>query len=175
MAGLTLVLLVLSALRRTAPVNDPRSIAGIASLCADSTGNLLRRPSQGPDRRRSLRHTVGSSTFSIHQTVTAQGRQTQAIDVLQPSSETMGAASDSANADGSQRFPLRGEMLQLGTFALILTGIWVLILYYKLTSHDTAFERFMSGQSFGPRFLFTSLGVVVSFVWLRLFQGKHRQ
>ncbi|KAK4044078.1 hypothetical protein C8A01DRAFT_43014 [Parachaetomium inaequale] len=50
-------------------------------------------------------------------------------------------------------------------FLLPLTGILVLILCYNNTGGNTAFERFMSTQSFGVRALFTMVGVGVSFFW----------
>ncbi|SPN96491.1 uncharacterized protein DNG_00019 [Cephalotrichum gorgonifer] len=56
-------------------------------------------------------------------------------------------------------------------FALFIAGILVLILYYNNTGGDTAFERFMSQQTFGVRFMFTSFGVIISFFWSSLFDG----
>ncbi|KAI1741041.1 hypothetical protein F4680DRAFT_447408 [Xylaria scruposa] len=46
-----------------------------------------------------------------------------------------------------------------------LSGVLVLVLYYALTGGDTAFERFIDGDSFGLRFLFTSLGVIIGIFW----------
>lgn len=56
-------------------------------------------------------------------------------------------------------------------FAVFIVGLLVLILYYNNTGGDTPFERFMSQQTFGVRFLFTSVGVIISFFWASFFDG----
>lgn len=54
-------------------------------------------------------------------------------------------------------------------FLVPLTALMVLILYYNNTGGDTAFERFMSTQSFGVRSLFTLVGVGITFFWSSFF------
>ncbi|KAF3071243.1 hypothetical protein GL218_00614 [Daldinia childiae] len=58
-----------------------------------------------------------------------------------------------------------------GLFLFILSGLLGLILYYNNTGGDTAFERFMDSESFGVRFLFTAVGVVISFFWASFFSS----
>jgi hypothetical protein len=53
----------------------------------------------------------------------------------------------------------------------VLVGMLALILYYNNTGGDTPFERFMSGEGFGVRFLFTSVGVIVTFFWSSFFDS----
>ncbi|KAI1337363.1 hypothetical protein F5Y15DRAFT_391163 [Xylariaceae sp. FL0016] len=53
----------------------------------------------------------------------------------------------------------------------VLCGLLVLILYYNNTGGDTPFERFMDSESFGVRFLFTGVGVVISFFWASFFNS----
>lgn len=48
---------------------------------------------------------------------------------------------------------------------LLTTGLLILVIYYNHTGGDTGFERFMDSQSFGPRFLFTTLGVIFKLYW----------
>ncbi|KAI0598657.1 hypothetical protein F4775DRAFT_553791 [Biscogniauxia sp. FL1348] len=53
----------------------------------------------------------------------------------------------------------------------VLCGLLALILYYNNTGGDTPFERFMDSESFGVRFLFTGVGVVISFFWSLFFDS----
>ncbi|KAK4209820.1 hypothetical protein QBC37DRAFT_323328 [Rhypophila decipiens] len=48
---------------------------------------------------------------------------------------------------------------------VLITGLFILILYYEVTLLDTPFERFMDSQSFGVRVLFTGFGTAVSSFW----------
>ncbi|KAI0180731.1 hypothetical protein GGR52DRAFT_577512 [Hypoxylon sp. FL1284] len=56
-------------------------------------------------------------------------------------------------------------------FLFVLCGLLALILYYNNTGGDTAFENFMDSESFGVRFLFTSVGVIISFFWASFFSS----
>lgn len=44
------------------------------------------------------------------------------------------------------------------------------VLYYKLKDEDTALERFMDSQSFGVRFLFTAVDVIIKYYWESFFK-----
>ncbi|KAI1374809.1 hypothetical protein F4677DRAFT_156996 [Hypoxylon crocopeplum] len=57
-------------------------------------------------------------------------------------------------------------------FLFVLCGLLALILYYNNTGGDTPFERFMDSESFGVRFLFTGVGVIISFFWASFFSSK---
>ncbi|KAL8995625.1 MAG: hypothetical protein Q9169_004668 [Polycauliona sp. 2 TL-2023] len=50
-------------------------------------------------------------------------------------------------------------------FALFVLGLLALVVYYNLTSGDTAFERFMDSQTFGVTFMFTAVGVMLNLYW----------
>ncbi|KAF3008304.1 hypothetical protein E8E14_005820 [Neopestalotiopsis sp. 37M] len=50
-------------------------------------------------------------------------------------------------------------------FLALLVGLLALIVYYNNTGDDTAFERFMDSQSFGTKFLFTSVGTLLTLFW----------
>ncbi|KAH6646743.1 hypothetical protein BKA67DRAFT_524614 [Truncatella angustata] len=56
-------------------------------------------------------------------------------------------------------------------FLLVLLGILALILYYNNTGGDTPFERFMNSESFGVKFLFTAVGVIITFFWSSFFSS----
>lgn len=57
-------------------------------------------------------------------------------------------------------------------FLFVLCGTLAVILYYNNTGGDTPFEHFMSGESFGVRFLFTGVGVLITFLWTSFFGSK---
>lgn len=61
-----------------------------------------------------------------------------------------------------------GRLLAL----LLLVALLVTSLVYISTGADSKFEHFMDGDSFGVRFLFCGVGVVVSLYWATLFNGK---
>jgi hypothetical protein len=55
-------------------------------------------------------------------------------------------------------------------FMLLLIGLLTLILYYHLTlSQPSSFKAFMNTHSFGVRFFFAALGVLITFAWASLF------
>jgi len=54
-------------------------------------------------------------------------------------------------------------------FAPSLSALFIILVYYETTTHDTPFERFMDGQKFGVRFLFTAIGVIIGLCWKHAF------
>jgi hypothetical protein len=54
----------------------------------------------------------------------------------------------------------------------VLTGLGVLILYYRFVGTSSAFESFMDSQSFGVHFLMTSIGVILKLYWTSLEKGR---
>ena len=66
------------------------------------------------------------------------------------------------------RKKLRTQLL-LNLLLLLLTlALLGLITAYHLNSTDNGFERFMDAQTFGPRFLLTTVGIVLKSQWSRL-------
>lgn len=55
-------------------------------------------------------------------------------------------------------------------FVLLLV-LAALILAYHYKSGENGFEQFMDSQGFGARFLFTLVGVIISFYWRLIFEG----
>jgi hypothetical protein len=58
------------------------------------------------------------------------------------------------------------------TFLFVLCGILALVLYYNNTGGDTGFGGFMASEGFGVKFLFTGVGVLITFFWSSIFSGK---
>ena len=52
-----------------------------------------------------------------------------------------------------------------------LLGLISLLAYYHQPSDDTPFELFMDSQTFGVKFLFASIGTVISMFWRSFFEG----
>src|SRR3569833_1548760 len=61
------------------------------------------------------------------------------------------------------------EKITHTAFLVILSGFFVLVLYYEITENDDSFERFMDNGGFGVRGLFTAIGVLISFFWEHYF------
>jgi fluoride exporter len=58
-------------------------------------------------------------------------------------------------------------------FAFFLSGLLVVILYYHITlTQRTSFKSFLDSQTFGVRFFFAALGVIVTFCWMAFFVSK---
>lgn len=56
-------------------------------------------------------------------------------------------------------------------FALFVSGLEVLVIYYSRVGTDTGFERFMDSNAFGVSFLFTAIGVIVKLYWSLIDDG----
>lgn len=54
----------------------------------------------------------------------------------------------------------------------VLTALLITSLVYISTGADSQFEHFLDGDSFGVRFLFCGVGVIVSLFWATFFNGK---
>ncbi|KAI9851745.1 MAG: hypothetical protein M1824_002493, partial [Vezdaea acicularis] len=53
-------------------------------------------------------------------------------------------------------------------FGLVTAGCLVIIVWYYKNSANVGFERFLDSQSFGPRFIFTVMGIVIHSQWKRI-------
>lgn len=100
--------------------------------------------------------------------------------VWQPQTEGATAVAVGKNGRGRRRW--REKELPFMTlrypwriaFLLYIIGLLILILYYHLTLRnlDSDFNRFMYSHSFGVRFLFAILGVIVTSCWQAFFIGE---
>ncbi|KAI5468114.1 hypothetical protein BGZ63DRAFT_399638 [Mariannaea sp. PMI_226] len=69
----------------------------------------------------------------------------------------------------SRHVPVK-TVVTLSLFTLGLIAFEVIMIYYRLTPDNQALGRFLSNQSFGPRFLFSIIGVVINFFWVAIFK-----
>lgn len=146
----------------TGVVADPRSILGIATLCHAS--DILKTITSIPAHMslKDIRRWARVMTLWLPQTpesgMILSGKP---VDHFKPTTKTR-----------RPQNPVSGTITSLVIFACCLTGLDVLVIYYRLTSGDTSFERFMSSQSFGPRFIFSLAGTGICFGWGKIFGGK---
>lgn len=157
---------------------NPWSIAGTASLAA----NRFIRPRQLTEKKiykemRDNRYRLGYfQTQSSHQEygilVEHDANQGQYVQDSRP-------VTQSRSADAPfQRIPKGNPFIALGiiwrlAFITFLLGLIVLILYYHINlTKQSEFKTFIDSQTFGVRFFFCALGVVLSFGWTALFISK---
>ena len=160
----------------TGVVADPRSLAGIASLAQSSDlRNLFASFLAGGVRTLSISD-IKSQVGDIRVCLSGPGlsQSDYGITLLSrskignpanPEKETVGVTSRFFT------FAIKATLLILA-FAAFIIGLGTLVIYYRVTSGETRYERFMSGQGFGPRFLFSACGVVISFGWAQVFSGE---
>ncbi|KAI9890821.1 MAG: hypothetical protein M1814_003605 [Vezdaea aestivalis] len=59
-------------------------------------------------------------------------------------------------------------LLGLLTAGILIIVVW----YYTNSDQDNTFEKFINGQNFGPRFVFSIFGILIQGQWKRLERGK---
>lgn len=156
---------------------DPWSLGGIASL---STHPDMRRiASELPIDAKTLREKLSSAAFRIqHWEHGTRGpeygicpAESDMPGLLNISSNT--ALAENTGSSKTQRFwvPVALKFWVRGLSLAFLCGTLVLIVYYQSGFWADSFETFMDSQSFGVRFLFTSIGVVITLFWETFFEG----
>ena len=177
---LGLSLLILMARRKYGVTNDPRSIFGITLLASDRSLGLLKKVAAVDPglNTRGWRQKLGELRFKLSQDESAASK----IEIL-PCRQSDSFAANSPDrwefrcknlkrCLDSQSFSILRYWVTVSVFLAFHMALVVMLGVYSVTSGETPFERFMAGQSFGVQFLFSMLGVLVSFGWLSLFKGK---
>ena len=92
-------------------------------------------------------------------------------------STTISTPKNRRRSGATAHVPNTERVLQ-GTFLFLICSLLAILLYYENTKYgspyDTPFEYFMDSQGFGVRTLFTSLGVIICFIWESHFSSKYR-
>ena len=57
-------------------------------------------------------------------------------------------------------------------FGAVTLATLVMVTYYYTVGRDSAFERFMSGEGFGAKFLMSLIGMLIHSQWRRIERGK---
>lgn len=172
-----LAIALAAALRKwsTGVLADPRSIVGIASLSQSPElrrvfGSLLIGPSASLSVK-DMKKQVGGLQVYLGVSQNASGGMDYGIQLLNPPQTPLsnGFYGKSNQKKPGLSDPLLKATLLLAAFAVLLAAIMSIIIYYRLTGGSSGFERFMSGQNFGPRFLFSIFGVLINFGWVNVF------
>jgi hypothetical protein len=143
---------------------DPRSILGIATLTQSPDVRNIFRNLEPTASIETLKSRIGHTRLKLGTDPTTRGHGFQLSEPPQLYSDK-----EESPAHMSQR-PMARLMLLLSLFILFLAALTIVTIYYIVTSNEDGFERFMSGQGFGPRFIFAICGVIVNLGWVSIFQ-----
>ncbi|KAI0427601.1 hypothetical protein F5Y09DRAFT_333266 [Xylaria sp. FL1042] len=161
MSILAILLLVLLKRWRLGVYINPRSIYTLASL---SLNDKVRQLVMGTDNPLTKRNgdLIECQTFKLGHFQRIRGRR----EYENNEADTLNTHS-SNNPPKSQQFMPFFILRHFGRLSLlfVVSGVLGLVLYYSQTSDNTGFKRFLDGDSFGVRFLFTGFGVIISFLW----------
>ncbi|OLN81040.1 hypothetical protein CCHL11_09410 [Colletotrichum chlorophyti] len=177
---LLLVLLLFLRSWETGLYANPWSIVGISSLVRNSD---IR--SKQIEYKRS-KEVIAEKRYGIGYSKNSSGRDEYGIIYEDDSAESLQAAASGAlpvddELDGTyqrdiqmkQRKPVPFIALTYWwrlIFLFFLSSLCVIILYYHISlSVRTSFKDFMDSQSFGVRFFFAALGIIIIFCWESIF------
>ncbi|KAK0629706.1 hypothetical protein B0T17DRAFT_575352 [Bombardia bombarda] len=180
MAVLVMVIMLVLSRWKSGVASDPWTIASVASLSTNPSVRALftSLPTgrEGIIRHEQLAHAFRGKTFKLDYFVNQRGYKEYGV-VIHCGQGSAGPSSpdcccEAGLSDNKTKHRLL-SWLSLAPwricFLVILTFVMVLILVYNNTGGDTPFENFMDSQSYGVRFLFSSLGVCISLFWTLTF------
>jgi hypothetical protein len=176
MSILSIVLIVLLLRRRMMVSSDPRSIAGVASLFFDPSVQQDFKEHGVAASQSTLKAALSGSAYRLSFLTRYDGVNLTAL--IKTRAREISPVQSLYKHDYSslgwnrivQQAPRYRGLASI--LFLLLVGLEALIITYYFTGGETGFENFMSGQGFGVRFLFTSIGIIISSYWDRVFQSK---
>lgn len=164
--------------------SDPSSIASLASLLhnpevvADfqkirpgaSKDEMLEATAGRRYRLDTYQALNGSERYGlvIHGGTTYD--QEKAHEPFLTSSTSEDAFHSASHETNKKRHSIK-RIIRDAVFGLVTVGILIIVAYYYKTGYNSGFERFMDSQSFGPRFLFSTVGILIHSQWKRLERG----
>ncbi|KAH6893435.1 hypothetical protein B0T10DRAFT_510127 [Thelonectria olida] len=158
---------------------NPWSVAGIASLATNREIRSQKNTERKMEKEmRDKRYGFGYFENQHGHTEYGIVLYDDAGQNLQAGENSLGTLSEVSSLDTQdvRRRKRRGNpFIALGMawrlcFILFLVGLMVLILYYGTTFRSqNKFQNFMASQTFGIRFMFAAIGVIISFGWGALF------
>ncbi|KAL8366215.1 hypothetical protein RB595_004805 [Gaeumannomyces hyphopodioides] len=147
---------------------DPRSLLGLATL---AQSRRLQAVVGSVDPGLSVRDTRAQLGLlrirlgSVEPADSLMGRQDSGMLLPEnavPSRENLAAGHSLDGTARTRKTPIP-RVCQLVIFLLVmLAALETVVVYYITTEGDTGFERFKSGQQFGPRFLFALCGILIN-------------
>lgn len=163
--------------------SDPSSIATMASLLHNS--RVLETFGQiHPDAtKREIEGHVGDKRYCLafyrsNDNCDRYGIvQVEDYGQASPGTTTTSTQVNSSEMDAAKRAKLHKSrrMTRIArdiAFVILTCGMMALILVYRKTRGNTPFERFWSGQGFGPRFVMSVAGLLIHAQWRRLERGQ---
>ncbi|KAK3392798.1 hypothetical protein B0H63DRAFT_456635, partial [Podospora didyma] len=159
---------------------DPRSIAGVATLAQSLALRDLFSSLDVASSAKDVRRQIGQRAVVLGSSWNNNGAMvgSEFGILLLGSAEGQSLGTGGREKGGGAgveatpgRMPVPRVTLAMAGLVAFLLGLNALVVYYLCTDYDTGFERFMSGQSFGPRLLFTVCGIIVNFAWVNIFEG----
>lgn len=174
LALLAVILASLSCFYKLGVYADPRSILGVATL-AQSPGVRSIFANVDPTARlKTLKALTGHIPLHLGTDPVSRDYGIQRSEQMLLQHDKADEPETSYLGDATQlgRMPVAKLAFLFACFTVFLMASTTLTIYYLVTSGDTEFERFMSGEGFGPRLIFTVCGVAVNFGWVYIFQGK---
>lgn len=176
------ILLILYLRTKTTGVSaDPRCIAGLATVFSDPDVQREFNQVYSPADQKRLDETLQGRTYRLEtlthgdgytNTVAITGAVSGLSYVPPASEEKQEYYTVSAKALDQQLSMRYAHRVAAVAFAALVAGLLALIVTYRFTGGDTGFERFMSGQGFGVKFLFTLVAMIIAWFWAKLFRGK---
>lgn len=191
-AVMTFALAIAILQRKSGVYANPLSIAGIATVFQDQRliedfRRLNADASSSKDIRLALqgnRYGIGTYSEGVDNDsygITIIHGNAEPVESLRTSSlggKNYALVAVNATEDHTspcKRRPSSSPWLHPATiiaFALFISGLEALIIYYNRVGADTGFERFMDSEAFGVSFLFTAIGVIVKMYWNLIDDGK---
>ncbi|CAN8098525.1 unnamed protein product [Discula destructiva] len=179
--ALLLLLIVLLSIRqwRTGVSQNPWSVAGMASLCLDfelrSVIRSLPRGLDGTVDESSILEILSTKSYGIGHSIESAKYKCEFQDY---GVTVVGNVVKTVPKDRESR--VKGSFAPIGlkkpqhpfllltwwarcVMLFIFAAITVILVYYENTSGETGFEMFMDSQSFGVKFFFTALGVILGY------------
>lgn len=174
LALLAIVLAVLSCFCKLGVYADPRSILGVATLAQSPDVRSVFANVDPTACLKTLKARVGHIPLHLGTDPATRnyGIQMSEQTLLQQDKANEPDTSYLGDATQLGRMPVAKLAFRFACFTVFLIALKILTIYYLVTSGNTNFERFMSGEGFGPRFIFAICGVAVNFGWVYIFQGK---
>ena len=166
--------------KKTGVSADPRCIAGLATVFSDPDVQREFGEIYGAEDQNHLYHVLKGRNYKFETSADTDGytRKVAIIGAVSSpgsipqSSEEKHQYSTVSAVELDQRLNMRhAHRVSAMLFAIFIVGLLAVIITYKYTGGDTGFERFMSGQGFGVKFVFTLAAVIVGWFWARLFRG----
>lgn len=185
-AFLLALLVYMAYKRRSNVLAEPISLAGVASLMHDQEYlNIVRElPSYGV-KEKNLLGLLPPLYYTIDHYQNLDGTWGYGLKVSRDNGAPSAIYTSSntyANANLRNQLPDEDEMhlsakidsiwakllrlAQVFGFMFLLIGLLALVAYYQfVNTRSTGFGNFMSNQRFGVKFMFTTLGVIISQFW----------